>query len=533
MMSKLTRRFLTAGSLALGTFPSIGRPRAQEPQRGGTLVATWGGGEPPACYVPSGGGPGPTFTASKVFERLGRRGLDGVFTGELAEEWKPAPDFKSYTIRLRKGVAFHDGKEMSAADVVYSIDEIWKKLAAQETLADYAGCEMPDGGTVVMTFAKPMPEFSFACLMCGNDNYVVPRHVYAGGDPRANPANSAPIGTGPWKFKEWVRGSHVEYARNESYWRAGLPYLDTLVLRFVREPSGRAAALEAGEIQIGVYNPVPLADLKRMAATARFAATAKGYGEAAWATTLDCNLRTKLFDKREVRQAVFHAIDRELIARSAYAGYARPGSSPILSSNTDFFTPDTFDTQHDLKTAATLLDGAGYPKKANGKRFALTLVAAGWFAENARVGAIVKQGLEEVGVSVNLVVPDRTTSIRRLYADYDFDLAISNQADPPEPVPATTRHYTSDGLRKGVPFANASGFHTDEVDALVGEMKIETDPARRKALAVDFQKIITREAPSLPLVELDTQTLAGAKVQNHTTGANTLGASWHDIWLAP
>jgi peptide/nickel transport system substrate-binding protein len=532
-LSQLTRRSLTAGSLALGAFPFIGRARADEPQRGGALVATWGGGEPPACYVPSGGGPGPTFTASKVFERLGRRDLDGTFAGELAEEWKPAADFRSYTIRIRKGVTFHDGKEMSAADVVYSIDEIWKKLAAPEALADYTGCRMADEGVVVMTFSRPMPDFTFASLMCGNDNYVVPKHIYAGGDPLTNPANAAPVGTGPWRFKQWVRGSHIEYAKNESYWRAGFPYLDRLVLRFVREPAGRAAAMEAGEIQLGVCNPVPPADLKHLAATARFVATEKGYEAAAWATTLECNLRNKLFEKREVRQAIFHAIDREQIVKAAYAGYAEPGTSPILSSNTDFFTPEVFDTQYDAKTAAALLDGAGYPQRGKDKRFSLTLVAAGWFPENAKVGAVVRQGLEALGIGVTLVVPDRTTSIRRLYTDYDFDLAISNQADPSEPVPATTRRYTSDGLRKGVPFCNASGFHTDEVDALVAEMKVETDPAKRKDLAVEFQKIITREAPGLPLVELDTYTLASTRVQNHTTGANTLGASWHDIWLAP
>src|SRR5262245_53476956 len=118
-MSKITRRTFGASVLASGL---VSPALAQEPKRGGTLVATWGGGEPQACYVPSGGGSSPTFSSSKLFERLGNRKMTGEFVGELAESWKPAADYKSYAVKIRKGVKFHDGKEMGPADVVYSID---------------------------------------------------------------------------------------------------------------------------------------------------------------------------------------------------------------------------------------------------------------------------------------------------------------------------------------------------------------------------------------------------------------------------
>jgi peptide/nickel transport system substrate-binding protein len=527
-MSGISRRTFTAGTLATG----LARPAlAQEPKRGGTLVATWGGGEPQACYVPSGGGSSPTFSSSKLFERLGNRKMSGEFEGELADGWKPAADFKSYTVRIRKGVKFHDGKDMTVDDVVYSINEIWKKYASAAALTDFAGCQAPDADTIVIAFSKPVPEFFFSSLMCGNVNYIVPKHVYAGSDPVTNPANNAPIGTGPWKFKEWVRGSHFEYVKHDAYWRPGFPYMDRLIIRYVRDPAGRAAALEAGEIHIGVFNPVAPPDIKRLVGTGKFTATSKGYEEAVWSTSMECNVRNPVFQKQEVRQAMFHAVDRALIAKTVYYGYARPGTSPIFSLNKEFFTPDTYSTQYDPKKAAALLDAAGYPKKGDGKRFSVNLLSAGWFSENAKVGAIVKQGLEDAGLAVNLTVPDRPTSIKRIYTDYDFDIAISNQANPSEPVPSTTQYYTSDGIKKGVPFRNASGFHTDEVDAIVEKIKVETDGARRKALVVDFQKIVTREAPNLPLLELETITLASAKVQNHSNDPNYLGASWHDIWM--
>jgi len=327
-------------------------------------------------------------------------------------------------------------------------------------------------------------------------------------------------------------GSHFEYVRNDDYWRPGFPYMDRLVLRFVREPAGRAAALEAGEIQVGVFNPVPPTEIKRLTGTGKLLATTDGYEEAVWATTMECNCRKPLFAKREVRQAMFLAIDRSQIAKTVYYGYARPGTGPIFSPNTAFYTPDTYSTAFDPKKAAALLDAAGHKRAGKVPRFTVNLVAGGWFPDNGKVAALVKQGLEEIGVAVNMAVPDRAAAIKRLYADYDFDLAISNQANPSEPVPTTTQYYTSDGIKKGVPFRNASGFSSPELDALVDRIKVETDPDARKALVVDFQKKMAEEACDLPLVELDTVTVAAVKVQNHSNDPNTLAASWHDIWLA-
>ena len=533
----ITRRIFSVGAMATGiaaVTPAFaqGTPAQGTPKRGGTLVATWGGGEPQACYVPAGGGSSPTFSSSKLFERLANRNMDGVFEGVLAESWKPSADFKSYTIKIRKGVKFHDGKEMTVDDVIYSVGEIWKKYAAASAMTDFVSVEAPDADTVVMTYSKPTPEFFFASTLTANVNYILPKHIYAGSDPITNPANNAPIGTGPWKFKEWVRGSHFEYVKNENYWQKDLPYLDRLIIRYVRDPAGRAAAMEAGDIHIGVFNPIAPPDIKRLTATGKFVATSKGYEEAVWSTTLECNMRNPVFAKREVRQAIFHAINREFIAKTVYYGYARPGTSPIYSPNKEFFTADTYKTGFDPKKAAALLDAAGFPKKADGKRFTVNLLAAGWFSDNGKVGAYVKQALEDVGVGITLSVPDRPTSIKRIYTDYDFDLAISNQANPSEPIPTTTQYFTTDGIKKGVPFRNANGYSNPDLAALVDKIKVETDPAKRKALVVEFQKITTQEASLLPLTELESITVASTKVQNHSNDPNYLAAGWADIWLA-
>src|SRR6478752_6559818 len=157
MTIKVSRRVFGAGVVAAGLVGTSGQSLAQgTPKRGGTLVATWGGGEPQACYVPAGGGSSPTFSSSKLFERLAKRNMDGKFEGVLAESWKPSADFKSYTVKIRKGVKFHDGKDMTVDDVVYSVGDIWKKYAAASALTDFAGITAPDADTVVMAFNTPI-----------------------------------------------------------------------------------------------------------------------------------------------------------------------------------------------------------------------------------------------------------------------------------------------------------------------------------------------------------------------------------------
>jgi peptide/nickel transport system substrate-binding protein len=138
-----------------GVVAGLGSAQAQEsPNRGGTLTATWGGGEPQSCYVLSGGGYAPTLTSSKLFERLARRNMDGSFSGMLAERWTPSADFQTYTVTVRPGVRWHDGRELTADDVVFSITELWRKYAIAPAMRDLAGVEATKPDTVVVSFSS-------------------------------------------------------------------------------------------------------------------------------------------------------------------------------------------------------------------------------------------------------------------------------------------------------------------------------------------------------------------------------------------
>lgn len=523
----ITRRGLIAAGAGLAA--ATGARAADTPQPGGTLIATWGGFEPQALFVPGGGGSSPEFSSTKIIERLVAMAPDLTVKPVLAESWSHSDDFREHRFVLRRGVTWHDGKPFTADDVVFSVMQYWRPITSPVALKRLVGAEV-QGDTVVMRFSEPTPEFLILSLLAGQGGGVLPKHVYGTGEIITNPANNSVVGTGPWKFKTWSRGSYIEYERNAAYWDTGKPYPDRLILRYFRDSGARAAAMEAGELQIGVFNPLAAPDIRRLTRTGKFVSTTRGYENTLWQMTLEMNTRNPIVGRREVRQALWHAIDRKFIADTIFYGFAKPARSQVSQNNKLFFTDEVPQYPFDPKKAEALLDAAGLPKKADGKRFTVNLVAAGWFVENGKAGQYLKQVLEDVGVGVNLAVTDRPTSLKRIYTDYDYDLAISNNSNPAEPTPYTTQYLATEGIVKGAAFRNATGFSDPAMDKVIDAIATEPDTAKRTALVHNFQRRAMTEMVYAPLVDIDSVTVAAAGVAGYEATGNVLGDSWSGVW---
>lgn len=523
------------GLVGAGVGVALAAPRlarAAEPVRGGTLVATWGGFEPQALFVPGGGGSSPEFSSTKIIERLVSIGSDQTFRPALATAWSHSADFREHRVVLRPGVTWHDGRPMTVDDVVFSMTQYWRPITSPVALKRMVGAEAVGPDTVAMRFSEPTPEFLFLSLLAGQGGGVLPKHIYGTGEILTNPMNNTPVGTGPWKYKTWARGSHIEYERNEAYWDAGKPYWDKLILRYFRDPGARAAAMEAGELQLGVFNPIAPPDIRRLTRANKVVATTRGYENTLWQLTLEMNTRSPVVNRREVRQALWHAIDRAFIANTIFYGYAKPARSLISQNNRMFFTDDVPQYPFDPKKAAALLDAAGLPRKADGKRFTVRLVAAGWFGENGKAGQYIKQALEDVGVGVDLAIPDRPTSLKRIYTDYDYDLAISNNSNPAEPTPYTTQYLATDGIVKGAAFRNATGYSDPGMDALIDRIASEADVPKRVALVHELQRRAMTEMVYAPLVDMDSVTVSLPGFAGLDATGNVLGDSWSGVWRA-
>ncbi len=527
-MALSRRLFLLSLTTSTAVLAGCAPGAARAPSK--TLTATIGYPEPHTMFAPGGGGGGPGFTGSKVLERLARYNKDRSFSPVLAETWTIADDKKSISIQLRSGIRWHDGKPFTADDVAWTIQSYWKPFYPQSILDYLAGIDVPSPTDVILRFDQPVPEFSLLLLISAAANYILPKHLYAGTDLLLNPVNAAPVGTGPWKFSKWERGAYAEFVKNPDYWQAGKPKLDKLIVRWWREPASRAAALQTGELDAGFSNPVPLNDVKQFQADPKVRVEFEDEG---LAMSVYFNTKTPIYSDKRVRQALAHAIDKDFIARTIYYNLAKPAVSPILSSNTLYFTDDVPKYDFDPALAGKLLDEAGYPVKADGTRFAMNLLASGWSEENGKVGAYLKQVLGDLKIAVTLTVPDRPNSLKALYTDYSFDVAYSQGGGTSDDLkPELAQLFITAGIKKGLIFRNASRYSSPEMDDLVSRITVEIDPAKRKDLIQQFARLAMTDLPMLPVVEWPSHVIFQKTVDLNTTAAYRSTDSWADATKA-
>ena len=368
MSYALTRRHVLGSLAAAGLSATVGGPAFANPVKGGALT-TLIFPEPP--YLLSAVDPTlqMAVVTTKIYEGLLSYDLDMKPHPLLAESWAVAPDGLSYRFNLRKGVKWHDGRDFTADDVAFSLG-VWKTRHARgrQSYARVVGVDTPDPHTVVIRLSEPAPQM--ATVFSSYESPVIPKHIFEGKDLMSNPATTAPIGTGPFRFGSWKRGDNIILERNPTYWQDGKPHLDRIVFRFIADASGRAAALESGEAQIGALTPVPLTDMARLTAKPDLVATTQGYDYMAPVLLLQLNVRNKPLDDRKVRQALASAINRDVLTKTVWFGYGKPATSPVSSVVKAWYTTDGVPTYpYDPKKAEALLDEAGYKRGADGKRF--------------------------------------------------------------------------------------------------------------------------------------------------------------------
>jgi len=519
------------GGVALGALAALAvaqHAAAQEPRRGGTLTVVYSV-ETHTLFAPGGGGGNPLLISTKVLERLARLEDDGTFTPQLAEKWTVSPDGREYTFALRRNAKWHDGKPFTADDIVYNAIQHWKAFAGNAALRAIESATAVDPHTVVIRFAGPTPEFLALASLSGTETQIIPKHVYDGTDIRQNPANNAPIGTGPFKVQEWRRGSHVQLVRNAEYWDSARPALDGIVVRYLQDPSARAAAFEVGEVDLGVGAPFPAPEMQRLEKTGKFQATDKGGLQEYM--VVEMNTRNPILADKRVRQAIAHAVDKQFVVDVMLSGYGRVATGPVPDAYRTFYNPDVPKFAFDTKQAERLLDAAGHPKKGSAPRFELKLVVGPWYPENPRTGAYIQQALEDVGIKVNLVTPDRAGAIKQIYQDWDFDLSISNNVAYADPLIRSTLLFTTPNIVK-TPFRNASGYSNPTLDQLVEAAGNDMDAARRVASLKRFQSIVAEEVPVMVMAYKKNMTFAQPYVRNHSTRPEWMFDSWKEVWLA-
>jgi peptide/nickel transport system substrate-binding protein len=479
-------------SLACWSLPVASQER---PLYGGTLiVATFAD---PGVLNPGLTTSVPThLVTGPMFNGLVGHDFELAPVPDLAERWLVSPDGREYTFHLAPRALWHDGRPVTAADVKFTFEEVLLKYHGRTRAAlgkNLEAVEILDPHTIRFRFQDPYAPF--LALVDVVNAPILPQHIYAQGDLQKHPANSMPIGSGPFKFKEWVRGDHVTLVRHEQYFKPGKPYLDRIVIRIMPDAAAATIAFEKGEVDYFLFPPPH--ELERLRQLPGVVVTTHGREGFAGILTLIPNLRLPFLSNLKVRQAIAHAIDRRVIVDKIYFGHGDTATGPISRAIGWGYNPDVRRYERDLSTANRLLDEAGYPRSPSGIRFALSVQYDTSFAKLAEV---LRDQLGEVGIDLQLRLMERNIWIDAVYKRWEFDLAFTHFENGADPDIGVKRVYISSNIVP-VPFANAAGYQNPRVDELFDLGAKELDRGARARAYFEIQDILVRDSPYFWLIE--------------------------------
>ena len=479
-----------------------------QPARGGTLVAAISAD--PGQLNPAITTSGAVHSASELmYNGLVEINDSGKLVPELAESW--TVNSGDYTFKLRKGVTWHDGQPFTAADVKYTFEDPLPKYhaRARASLLDaVSSIETPDPYTVIFRFFKPYS--AFLQQLNVTEAPILPAHLYKGTDATRNPYNLKPVGTGPFVFDSYKPGAELRLKANKAYFKAGLPYLDAVVLRVIPDAGNQLIALEAGEVDF-LYG-VNGADLSRVKANKSFSTieTLTNPGGTNCIMSVSFNLEKAIFADQRVRQAVLQGLDRKQFLDRILFGQGKVAIAPIASGIGFAHANDLKVPGYDKAAAAKLLDDAGWKLSGSGPRVAdgVAGIRNGTplrfrflsFPTFALYGQLIKAQLAEVGIDVQLETADNAPFADRVFVRRDFDTNVISYCNGTDPEIGVRRMYDSAQIGP-VAFSNSSAYRNPEVTKLFEAAATRDSTTTRSGIYHKIQEILVEDLPYIWLVE--------------------------------
>lgn len=403
----------------------------------------------------------------------------------LAESWEQESD-TTYIFHIREGVTFHDGTPLDAEAVKFNFDRLVdpETISPRANLFPIESTEVVDPLTVRFTLTVPMAPF----LLHLSDPISALMSPASIQNMSADELQRNVIGTGPFKFVEWVPGDHITLEAFDDYWQ-GRPYLDQIVFRFIPDPNARTAQLQAGDVQMATtlvetqfaqLQTIPTLHVENHPST-RF----NGIGIFSGCPP---------FDNKLVRQAVAHAIDRESIVNNVLLGVGEVNNQP-LNRGTFGWNPNlSTEYEYDPERSRALLAEAGYPDGFD-TVYSFTRVS-GQPMQDA-----IQANLAAVGINVTLEqLESAAWTEKRNKQEHclinDGWGAIFNDAD----FGLYQKFHSSSIPPNG---ANSYFFSNPELDRLLDEARAELDPEAREQLYWDAMDLIMEEAIAIPITRVN------------------------------
>ncbi len=400
---------------------------------------------------------------ANLFQGLTRIGRNGEVLPALAESWEVSDDGRTYTFKLRSGVTFHDGTTFDAEDVKFTLDRARAEdstNAQKQLFAAIDTVEAVDPATVKITLSAPQGSFLYN-LGWGDAVIVAPESA------ETNKEN--PIGTGPFKFDKWAKGSSVTLVKNPDYW--GEPVaLEKAEFRVVPDAAAAIPALLSGDVQ--AFPQMPAGDaLIQIESDPRFVVA---IGATEGETILSTNNGREPFSNIKVRQAIAHALNREEIIAGNGSGYGTPIGSHFSPAN-EAYVDLTGTYPYDTAKAKALLAEAGYP---DGFKATLKLPPPPYARDG---GQVVASQLRQVGIELEIIPVEWAQWLEQVFKNKDYDLTIVSHTEPNDiNIYARDDYYFN--------------YKNPAFKEVMNALEATADPEKRIELYQTAQKIIAQDA---------------------------------------
>ena len=482
--------------------------------RGGVLNATQGAKWSSLDPTVSSGKGNDKFVINQLFETLIEMDMSGKLVPGLAESWELKDGNKTVILKLKKGVKFHDGTDFNAAAVKFVLERVLKpdtKATSRVDIEDIASIDVVDDYTVKLNLKNPS-----VVILSALTNYagymISPTAIQKyGKDIVRNP-----VGTGPFKMKEAVEGDHITMVRFDQYHTMGkdgkpLPYIDEIVVKIIPDDSVKLVNLRSGSLDL--LDSVQTMNIRTLSQSKDFAVAAAG----ARGYKVMLNVLNEPFSKKEVRQAIAYAVDREEFVKVIADGYGTV--EPYIGIKNQWFYDPTQRYSYNIEKAKELLTKAGYP---NGFKTKLSFTSR---EPDKTVVQLLQAQLKKVGIEIELEAFDRLAFNDKWYKGQGE--MGQNFASIPKPDP-----YIQYQIYHGTKaLFNFTGYSNKDYDKALEDSKTEFDTEKRKALLKKAQEIYLDDSAEIFLFQMPLYQAYNKKLQDFKTDPDGAWASLKDAWI--
>jgi len=484
----------------------------------------------------------PTVTGDGASHEVGGHIYSGLVTydkdlnpvGDLAESWEFSRDCRDLTFRLRPGVKWHDGQPFTADDVVFTWQTIIDPKVPSPYKSEYEKVESvrAEGPNVVrihysQPFAKALSNWATAML----PKHLLEKYVSEGRIREAPQNWSAPIGTGPYRFKELRSGEKVVLVGNRDYWD-GPPYISRIVYRIIPSQATTFLELKARGVDAMTLTALQYARQTTYRAFersyAKFRHPGNGY------TYIGFNLKDPRFADRRVRQAFAHAINKRELMDGVRLGLAREATGPY-KPGTWVYTDKVKTYPFDMEKARQLLAEAGWREKnadgllvKDGKPFTFEVLTNQGNDERKKIAEIVQAQLGELGVRVEIRVLEWAAFLKEHIKKRNFEAIVMGWGIGIDPDQYVVWHSSQNGPDQ----LNHISYANPEVDRLLEAGRTSCVQAERVKIYRRLQEVLADDLPIIYLYFGDALPVVSSRIHGIAPGPN--GIRWHqDKWFVP